>query len=79
MKKLLLTAAVLMVATSGPGFAAPRTHHTQNNSTVQRPVATTDSADSPYNAYARANGQYGYSAGQNLPYPDRPWGDPDRD
>jgi hypothetical protein len=83
MKKLhlLTTAAVLMVVMSGPSFAASRSHHTRTmNSTVQ----FADPAN-PMNSFGsasdlgRGNGAYWYGTGQNLPYPDRPYGDPDRD
>jgi hypothetical protein len=77
MRKLLLltTAAALTLTLSGPSFGAPRVQHGQNSSTVYNPSY---SSGSPNDAYARGNGQYGYTGG-NLPYPDRPWGAPDRD
>jgi hypothetical protein len=76
---LLATAAALTVALVGSAYAAPRHHETQPNSTF----STSSDPSDAYGAYAgdgRGNGFYrSYRPGQNLPYPDRPYGAPDRD
>ena len=76
MKKLhiLATAAALLVAASAPSFAASRTHHHVRS---DRDYST----NRGYDAYGAASGAQGWGggtySGQNLPYPDRPYGDPD--
>jgi hypothetical protein len=79
---LLTTAAALVVAMAGPGNSAPRQRDSQPNSTFSTPSNASDA----YGAYAddgRGNQFYwsdrSYRPGQNLPYPDRPYGAPDRD
>jgi hypothetical protein len=90
MKKLhlLTTAAVLLVSLSGSSFAATRTHHTRAEQSTAQPVYPADpmySYGSGGYSYGsgddegRGNGNYWYGPRQNQPYPDRPWGDPDRD
>jgi hypothetical protein len=83
MRKLhiLATAAVLLVTASVPSFAATRTHH---HAKVDRGYTVrTDRGYNPgYNAYGASPGAQGWGGaaytGQNLPYADRPYGDPDR-
>ncbi len=76
---LVTTAAALSIALAGPANAAPRHHESQPNSTFSAPA---DAGDA-YGAYAddgRGNrSTWSYRPGQNLPYPDRPYGAPDRD
>lgn len=77
MKKLqLITAAAgILVALCGTSFAATRHHHTVNGASAYARQydpsygSVGDSRPWPYN--------YGSYQG-NLPYPDRPYGDPDR-
>jgi hypothetical protein len=77
MKKLhiLATAAALLIASSAPSFAASRTHH--HHARTDRDYST----NRGYESYSAAPGAQGWGGagytGQNLPYPDRPYGDPD--
>ena len=78
MKKLLLltTAGILAAGSVEPGFAAQRAHR------ADPPQATqlTDYGSNPgFNSYSRGQAASGqaYPSG-NLPYPDRPWGAPNR-
>lgn len=78
MKKLsiLMTAAVFLGAISAPAYAAQRSKQSK-----AQPVEKTWTSDRSWNfgatdargAYAR--GLQGYPA-HNLPYPDKPYGDP---
>ena len=76
--------AALLVAASAPGFAASRTHRALD--AYASGAVTTDRSGAyyygPQDAQGRAaapiqNVQPQYSRGQNLPYADRPYGDPD--
>jgi len=93
MKKLLLltSAVVLAAGIVQPSFAASRTHRTDPAQSadqfdqVRRNYYSTY-GNPGYNAFARGEDrtpqyvpQQAYPTGGNLPYPDRPWGDPDRD
>jgi hypothetical protein len=92
MKKLSLlsTAAVVLVALSAPSFAASPTHRGDTAQSADQfdPVRRNyyETYSNPgYNAFARGEDrtyqsapQQAYPTGGNLPYPDRPWGDPDR-
>jgi hypothetical protein len=82
MRKLhiLATAAALLITASAPSFAASRTHRHHVRS--DRDYSTNRGYTNPgYNAYGAASGAQGWGGagytGQNLPYPDRPYGDPD--
>ena len=88
MKKLqvLTTAAAVLLALSGPSFAAKRTHHTTSvdpaSSTADRSGAYYYGPRPGYEAYGAVPTTQGWSGGsasygQTLPYPDRPYGDPD--
>jgi hypothetical protein len=91
-KMLLLTSAALLVAgLAQPSFAASRAHSADPAQSadqfdqVRRNYYQTY-GNPGYNAFARGEGRtYQYvpqqtsPASGNLPYPDRPWGDPDRD
>jgi hypothetical protein len=89
MRKLLVfaTAAAMSTVMAVPGFAA------QRSKSARAPYATTQQVNPVlpfgYDAYARANGYYRGSDDRGFgyigpsygwgPYPDRPYGDPDRD
>ena len=91
MRKLpiLATAAALLVAAAAPSLAASRTH--RGVDAYASGAVTTDRSGSyyygPQNAQGRAGGNIDnvqerafvpqYNRGQNLPYPDRPYGAPD--
>jgi hypothetical protein len=78
MKKLHLfaTAAALLVAASAPSLAATRTHHNAGAYSARDSVGVDrDYSERGYNAYGAAPGGAAYSG--NLPYSDRPYGDPD--
>ena len=92
MRKLhMLTAAAgILVVLSGPSFAAQRTHQTSDTNSAFARGSETDRSGAYYYgprdgtsygaaAGAQGFGGAGYSAPQqgNLPYPDRPYGDPD--
>ena len=94
MRKLYIfaTAAALLVAASAPSLAQSRTQRAMD--AYASGAVTTDRSGAYYygplgaqNAQVRAqDGAQGaaqsvdvpYNRGQNLPYPDRPYGDPDR-
>jgi hypothetical protein len=75
MKKLhiLATAAALLITASAPSFAASRTHHHVRS---DRDYSTHRGYDA-YGAAPAAQGWGGAGYTGNLPYPDRPYGDPD--
>jgi hypothetical protein len=88
MKKLHVLAATagILLALAGPSLAASRTHGHANTADVNtvRTYGDRDYRNPPsgrevgMNAYARGGyDQYQYGPSQNLPYPDRPYGDPD--
>jgi hypothetical protein len=84
MKKLhiLATAAALLITASAPSFAASRTqHHVRSDRDHSVRADRGHSTHRGYNAYGAAPGAQGWGGagytGQNLPYPDRPYGDPD--
>jgi hypothetical protein len=93
MKKLLLltSAALLAASFAQPSFAASRTHRGDTAQSVDQfdPVRRNyyETYSNPgYNAFARGEDrtyqvvpQQAYPTGGNLPYPDRPYGAPDRD
>jgi hypothetical protein len=86
---ILATAAALLVAASAPSLAASRTHrgldaYASGAVTTDRsgayyygPQNAQGRADSIDNVQERAFVQPQYNRGQNLPYADRPYGDPD--
>ena len=91
MKKLhvLTAAAAVLLALTGPSFAAKRSHSSAASAAYARDLTTDRSGAYYYGPRAgfesygaapqtwSAPGAAGYSYGQNLPYPDRPYGDPD--
>ena len=78
MKKLyiLAIAAALLATASAPSFAASRTHHH-----VRADRDYSVNAEHGYDAYGAAPGAQGWGGAaytsHNLPYSDRPYGDPD--
>jgi hypothetical protein len=82
MRKLhiLATAAALLVAAAAPSFAASRTHHARGDRDYSV-GADRGYTDRGYNAYGAAPGTQDWDgaaySGRNLPYADRPYGDPD--
>jgi hypothetical protein len=87
---ILATAAALLVAASAPSLAASRTHraldaYASGGVTTDRSGAyyygprdaQARAGDNIDNVQERAFVQPQYNRGQNLPYSDRPYGDPD--
>ena len=85
---ILATAAALLVAASAPSLAASRTHRASD--AYASGAVTTDRSGAYYYGPRDAQVRPGdnivqervfvqpqYNSGQNLPYPDRPYGDPD--
>ena len=75
---ILAAAAGLLVAISGPALAAQRHHRTSHG--YSRNAVKTNPGNWNgwgYDSYARGTSAHPYGTG-NLPYPDRPYGDPDR-
>jgi hypothetical protein len=88
MKKLqVLTAAgAILLALAGPSLAAQRAHrgvdaYASGDVNADRSGAYYYGPQTYYGAQPLTPAQHQYSrapyAGQNLPYPDRPYGDPD--
>jgi hypothetical protein len=87
MRKLQIfaTAAALLVVASAPSLAASRTHRAAD--AYASGAVTTDRSGAYYYGPQDAQGRpiavpsqvapSQYERGQNLPYPDRPYGDPD--
>jgi hypothetical protein len=86
--QLLTAAAAVLLALTGPSLAAKRTHQdpaAYSANAADRSGAYYYGPRPGYEAYGAAPGVQGwgnpgysgYSYGQNLPYPDRPYGDPD--
>ena len=80
---MITAAAGILLALASPTLAATRTHHGFDAYASDRSGAYNYG---PINgqSYGQANGGYDrtvvqpqYAPGQNLPYPDRPYGDPD--
>ena len=88
MRKLQIfaTAAALLVVASAPSLAASRTHRATD--AYASGAVTTDRSGAYYYGPRDAQGRAlaapsqvapsQYERGQNLPYPDRPYGAPDR-
>ena len=87
MRKLQIfaTAAALLVVASAPSLAASHTHRAAD--AYASGVVSTDRSGAYYYGPQDAQGRAlavppqvepsQYGRGQNLPYPDRPYGDPD--
>jgi len=82
---ILATAATLLVAASAPSLAASRTHRALD--AYASGAVTTDRSGAYYYGPQDRQGRAAvapyqdvqplYNRGQNLPYADRPYGDPD--
>jgi hypothetical protein len=88
MIQTLTASAAILLALAGPSLAAQRTH--RGVDAYASGAATTDRSgpyyfgpqgaqNAPDRIFVRPQYNNQYSPGQNLPYPDRPYGDPDRD
>ena len=81
---ILTLAFALLLLISGASFAAQKSHHSSSlhsqSAAVKNHRVTTSRADvSRIRAFAPGGtSRYPYSPGINFPYPDRPYGDPDR-
>jgi hypothetical protein len=83
--RVVAIAAGLLLAISGPTFAAQQTRHpssTHSRGAVKegRGVVTSrcDWSHVPAFDYRRGTSAYPFGPGCNFPYPDRPYGDPGR-
>jgi len=84
--KVLTAAAGILLAVSGPSLAAKRVHHNGYNAYASDAVSADRSGAYNYGPIGGGKpvltpAQHNYNAvspGGNLPYPDRPYGDPDR-
>jgi hypothetical protein len=76
---ILTLAFALLLLISGAGFAAQGSRHSRS-AVVKTQGVTTSRADvSRMPAFAPGGtSRYPYGPGINFPYPDRPYGDPDR-
>jgi hypothetical protein len=63
---LVATIATLLFATSEPSFGARKSRKPADDSRAQRSEKTSGTSRNPF------------GPGRNLPYPDRPYGDPGR-
>jgi hypothetical protein len=76
---ILTLAFALLLLISGASFAAQGPRHSRS-AVVKNQSVTTSRADvSRMPAFAPGGtSRYPYGPGTNFPYPDRPYGDPDR-
>jgi len=81
--QVLTAAAGILLAVSGPSLAANRVHHGYN--AFASGAVSADRSGSYYfgprggaEALTPAQHNFAPNYGRNLPYPDRPYGDPDR-
>ncbi len=76
------TAVGLLLAMSGPTFATHQTHHkwgTHRGAVKKSPGIVTHPSGSywvPPFDYRRGTSSWPFGPGYNLPYPNRPYGDP---
>ena len=88
----LAAGAAVLLALASPSLAASRSHADTSDVNTVKTYGDQDINNPPYHAgfgsYARGQnyydntenlGRHHSSPGQNLPYPDRPYGDPDVD
>ena len=87
----LAAGAAVLLALASPSLAAPRSHTDYSDVNTVKTYGDQDLSNPPnragYGSYARGHNayqdnsghSYQYVPGQNLPYPDRPYGDPDVD
>ena len=76
-------AAALLVLISGPSFAAHQSRHPSSTQTQgalkkNRGLVPPPSSRVPAFDYRRGTSDYPFGPGINFPYPDRPYGDPNR-
>ena len=84
---MLMGAAGLLLALAGPSFAATQTHRgfdafASTNTDRSGPYyyGPRDAEGRPVAVPSRSEStEYRATPGENYPYPDRPYGDPDRD
>jgi hypothetical protein len=77
---VLALAFALLLSISGASFAAQGSRHSRS-AVVKHHSVTTSRADvsrMPAFAPGGTSSRYPYGPGVNFPYPDRPYGDPDR-
>ncbi len=89
----LAAGAAVLFALASPTLAASRSHADMSDVNTVKTYGDQDINNPPYHAgygsYARGQNynyypdnsghSFHYAPGQNLPYPDRPYGDPDVD
>jgi hypothetical protein len=87
----LAAGAAVLFALASPVLAASRHHVDSDDANTVKTYGDQDISNPPnrtgYGSYARGHNayqdnsghSYQYVPGQNLPYPDRPYGDPDVD
>ena len=87
----LAAGAAVLLALASPTLAASRQHVDGDDANTVKTYGDQDINNAPnrsaYGSYARGQNSYQdnsghsyhYAPGQNLPYPDRPYGDPDVD
>ena len=78
-------ASGLLVPISGPSFSAHQSRHPSSTQSQGAVKKNRGLVPPPYNSsrvpafdYRRGTSDYPFRPGINLPYPDRPYGDPDR-
>jgi hypothetical protein len=75
---IVTLAFALLLWISGTSFAAQGSRHSRS-AVVKHHSVTTSRADvSRIPAFTGGTSRYPYGPGVNFPYPDRPYGDPDR-
>jgi hypothetical protein len=76
---ILALASALLLSISGASFGAQGARHSRS-AVVKHHSVTTSRADvTRMSAFAPGgSSRYPYGPGINFPYPDRPYGDPDR-
>src|SRR5262249_3155900 len=70
-------AFALLLLFSGASFAAQGSRHSRSAVVKNHNVTTSRADASRMPAFAPGTSSYPWGAGQNFPYPDRPYGDPD--
>src|SRR5882757_3838726 len=86
----LAAGASVLLSLASPTLAASRSHTDYSDVNTVKTYGDQDLNNPPnrsgFGTYARSHsdwqdnsGHYRYTPGQNLPYPDRPYGDPDVD
>jgi hypothetical protein len=76
---ILTLAFALLLSISGASFAAQGSRHSRSAAVKHHSVTTSRADVSRMPAFAPGGtSRYPYGPGINFPYPDRPYGDPDR-